>query len=185
MLDIAIVVFDHVDGADHAYASVLERSAHAPWMDHVALVEHHRHDRIVVRGTFAGRYVDIDERGEVIGRRTAEGALTGAVVGLFFGPMGLAAGIVGGGAVGGASEAHAVPQLHDAFIDEVRSGVPEKSSGVLLLATAEHVDAMVAAFEGHHGTVVRHQLSPEAALALEQAVAGRPRVPSDASAEVT
>jgi len=63
----------------------------------------------------------------------------------------------------------------------VRAEVPEKSSAVLLLARPEHVDAMVAAFEGHGGRLVRHHLSPQAALALEGAVAGRPRVPgSDA-----
>jgi uncharacterized membrane protein len=182
MLDLAIVVFDHLEGADHAYASVLGASAGAPWTEHVALVEHHRHDRIVVRGTFAGRYVDFDERGDVIGKRTGEGALTGAVVGLFFGPMGLAVGLVGGSVAGGMSQARAVPQLHDAFIDEVRADVPERSSGVLLLAAPEHVDAMFAAFEGRGGRHVRHPLSQDAALALERAVAGSPAVPSDASA---
>lgn len=176
MLDLAIVVFDHTEGADHAYARVLEGAADAPWIHHVALVEHHRHDRIVVRGTFAGRYVDIDERGDVIGRRTGEGALTGAVVGLFFGPMGLAVGLVGGGVTGGLVQEHKAPQLHDAFIDEVRAGVPERSSGVLLLAGPEHVDAMFAAFEGGHGRFVRHHLTPETALALERAVAGSPPV---------
>jgi hypothetical protein len=39
-----------------------------------------------VRGTFAGRNVNVDEEGDVIGKRTAEGALTGAVAGLVFGP---------------------------------------------------------------------------------------------------
>lgn len=183
MLDLAIVVFDHVEGADHAYAGVLEIAADAPWMHHVAFVEHHRHDRIVVRGSFAGRYVDIDERGDVIGRKTAEGALTGAVVGVFFGPMGLAVGLVGGSSAGGMLEARSVPELHDAFLDEVRAEVPEKSSGVLLLAAPEHVDAMAAAFEGSRGRLVRHHLSADAALALEQAVAGSPRVASDTGAE--
>ena len=104
MLELAIMVFDHPSGADHAYADVLGDSGDAPWMHEIALVEHHRHDRIVVRGTFAGRYVDIDEEGDVIGKRTAEGALTGAVVGAIFGPPGFAAGIVAGGATGGMAE---------------------------------------------------------------------------------
>src|SRR5688500_6695803 len=78
-LDLALLGFHHVEGAERAYATVLESSGRGPWVDALAFVEHHRHDRIVVRGTFAGRYVDIDERGDVIGKRTAEGALTGAV----------------------------------------------------------------------------------------------------------
>jgi hypothetical protein len=97
-LDLAIVVFDHIEGAERADADSLGVSAGAPWVHEIAFVEHHRHDRIVVRGTFAGRYVDVN------------------------------------------------------------------------------VDAMVAAFEGR-GRPVRHHLSPQAAQALEGAVAGRPRVP--------
>jgi uncharacterized membrane protein len=129
-----------------------------------------------VRGTFAGRYVDVDEQGDAIGKRTAEGALTGAVVGAFFGPAGMAAGLVAGGTVGGVEESEHAPHLHDAFLDEVRAEVPERSSAVLLLAGPDHVDAMVAAFDGHGGRLVRHHLSPDAARALEAAVAGRPRV---------
>jgi uncharacterized membrane protein len=99
---------------------------------------------------------------------------TGAVAGAFFGPAGFAAGLVAGGAAGGLSEADHAPHLHDALIDDVRSEVPQKSSAVLLLASPEHVDAMVDAFDGSDGRLVRHHLSPEEAQALESAVAGRP-----------
>jgi uncharacterized membrane protein len=173
-LDLALMIFDRVEGAERAYSNVIGASHDAPWVHEIAFVEHHRHDRIVVRGTFAGRYVDLDDQGDVIGRRTAEGALTGAVAGAFFGPPGFAAGIVVGGAAGGLSESEDAPHLHDALVDDVRSEVPEKSSAVLLLASPEHADAMVAAFDGSGGRLVRHHLSPDAAQALESAVAGRP-----------
>jgi uncharacterized membrane protein len=175
-LDPALMIFDHIEGAERAYADVLDASGDAPWVHEIAFVEHHRHDRIVVRGTFAGRYVDLDDQGDVIGKRTAEGALTGAVVGIFFGPLGLAVGLVGGGTAGGLSESKHIPHLHDAFIDEVRAEVPEKSSALLLLAAPEHVDNMVVAFTGRGGRLVRHHLTPETAQALEAAVAGRPPV---------
>lgn len=175
-LDLALLVFHHIEGAERAYTKVLETSGRGPWVHEVAFAEHHRHDRIVVRGTFAGRYVDVDERGDVIGRRTAEGALTGAVAGVLFGPAGLAVGLVGGAAAGGLSEAERAPHLHDALLDELREAFPEKSSALLLLASPEHVDAMVAAFAGLDGRLVRRELTPEGALALEDAVAGRPRV---------
>ena len=174
-LDLALLVFDHIEGAERAYANVLEASADAPWVHEIAFVEHHRHDRIVVRGTFAGRYVDVDEQGDVIGKRTAEGALTGAAVGFFFGPAGLAVGLVAGGSAGGLSESTHVPRLRDALLDDVRAEVPEKSSAVLLLASPEHADAMVAAFAGRGGRLVRHHLTVEEAKALEAAVVGRPR----------
>ena len=175
-LDLALIVFDQIEGAERAYADLLDASVEAPWVHEIAFVEHHRHNQIVVRGTFAGRYVDVDEQGDVIGKRTAEGALTGAVVGAFFGPPGFAVGLVAGGTAGGLGEADHVPHLHDAFLDDVRAEVPEKSSAVLLLARPEHVDAMVAAFQGRGGRLVRHHLSPQAARALENAVVGSPRV---------
>jgi uncharacterized membrane protein len=173
-LDLAVLVFPHIETAEHAYADVIEAIGDAPWTHEVAFVEHHRHDRIVVRGTFAGRYVDVDDEGDLIGKRTAEGALTGAVVGVLFGPAGLAVGIVGGGVAGGVAEAGHIPELHGTFFDEVRADVPEKSSAIVLLAAPEHADAMVTAFAGHGGRLVRRSLSPEAARALEAAVAGSP-----------
>jgi uncharacterized membrane protein len=175
-LDLALMIFHHTEGAERAYAHMLETSGPAPWVHEVAFVEHHRHDRIVVRGTFAGRYVDVDERGDVIGKRTGEGALTGAVVGALFGPPGFAVGLVAGGAAGGLSESEHAPALHDAFLDEIRAEVPEKSSALLLLASPEHADAMIRTLDGHGGRLVRHHLTPDAAKALEDAVAGHPRV---------
>ena len=176
MLDLAVIVFKHAEGADHAYADVLSERGDAPWVHEIAFVEHHRHDRLVVRGTFAGRYGNSDEEGDAIGKRTAEGALTGAVAGVIFGPPGFAVGMVGGATAGGISESHHAAHLHDAFVEEVRADVPERSSGVLLLAAPDHVDAMAAAFEGHGGRLVRRRLSAEAARELERAVAGSPRV---------
>ena len=176
-LDLTLMIFDHVGGAERAYADVLGASAASPWVHEIAFVEHHRHDRIVVRGTFAGRYVDVDDEADVvIGKRTGEGALTGAIAGALFGPPGFAVGLVGGATAGSVGEARHAPHLHDALIDEVRAEVPERSSAVLLLASPQHVDAMIAAFEGHGGRLVRHRLSPEGAQALEDAVVGRPQV---------
>src|SRR3954470_17376678 len=180
-LDLALLVFDRIEGAERAYAAMLETAGRPSWVHEVSFVEHHRHDRIVVRGTFAGRYVDVDERGDVIGKRTGEGALTGAVAGAVFGPPGFAVGLVAGATAGGLSESEHAPHLHDAFMDELRSEVPQKSSALLLLAAPEHVDAMVASLDGHGGRLVRHHLSAEAALALEDAVAGHPRVTSAGS----
>jgi uncharacterized membrane protein len=172
-LDLAVAVFPHVEGADHAYADVLEAVGDVPWVHEIALVEHHRHDRLVVRGSFAGRYIDEDDQRDPLGGRTVEGALTGALAGAFFGPPGFAVGIVGGGVAGGMAEA-GIPELHDAFFDEVRADVPERSSAVVLLAGPDHVDAMVAAFERRGAQLIRRHLSAAAARALEAAVAGRP-----------
>jgi uncharacterized membrane protein len=173
-LDLALEVFRHVEGADHAYADVRAAVGDVPWVHEIALVEHHRRDRLVVRGAFAGHYVDVEDQSDPLGHKTVIGALTGAVAGALFGPAGFAVGLVGGGVAGGIEQAE-VPELHDAFFDEVRADVPQGSSAVVLLAGPDHVDAMVAAFASHGGKVVRRSLSPEAVRALESAVAGYPR----------
>lgn len=174
-LDLAIVAFERIEGAEHAYANVLEAAGQASWIREIAFLEHHGHDRIVVRGTFAGHYVDIDDQADVIGRKTAEGVIAGAAVGALFGPAGLAAGLVAGGSIGGLAQADsAVPELRGAFFDAIRADVPEGSSAVMLLASPEHVDAMVTAFASGNGRLQRHSVSADEAQALRAAVAGTP-----------
>jgi uncharacterized membrane protein len=175
-LELALVVFPHPEGAERAYANAHGAHRDAPWTQEVAFVEHHRHDRVIVRGAVAGHYVDIDERGDVIGRKTATGALTGGVVGALFGPLGLAVGLVGGATIGGVDTSEHAPLLHDAFLDEVRADVPQGSSAIVLLAAPDHVDAMVAGFDGSGGELSRHPMSEAEAEALARAVANDPEI---------
>jgi uncharacterized membrane protein len=173
-LDIAFMVFEHTGGAEEAYSRAPRSVDGVAWADQIAFAEHHRRNRIIVRGTFAGRYVDADDESEFVGKKTAEGAIAGGAVGLFAGPLGLAVGLVGGGLVGGVAQERHSPHLRSAFFDEVRREVPEGSSAVIMMAPGDHVDAMVSALEGHGGRLVRHHLSAEDAKALEDAVAGDP-----------
>jgi uncharacterized membrane protein len=175
-LNLAVMVYRHIDDADGAYADAAVANREAPWLREAAVVEHHRHDRIEVRGTVAGHYVDADDEQDAIGKKTVEGALTGAVAGILFGPAGMAAGFAAGGLVGGHAQAESGKHLHSAFFDEVRADVPVKSSAIVLLAAPEHVDEMVAALEGdkRHGELVRRHLSDEMVAELQQAVASSP-----------
>ena len=99
-----MLTFDHIEGAERAYADARGRANDAPWLREVVFVECHRHGRIVVRGTFAGHYLDVDDVADAIGHDTAVGAVAGAVVGLAFGPPGFAVGLVAGGIAGGVHE---------------------------------------------------------------------------------
>jgi uncharacterized membrane protein len=173
-LDLALMVFEHTGGAERAYADAPSEHAGVRWAQEIAFVEHHHHDRIVFRGTFAGHYVDADDYEQFIGRKAVEGAVGGAAVGALFGPAGLAAGMVAGGVAGGVAEEHSGPRLRSALFDEVRRDVPEGSSAILLLAGANHVDAMISALDGLDGQLVRHHLEPQVADALKAAVAGSP-----------
>ena len=173
-MDAAVIAFHHIAGAEHEYASALERVSGAPWLRKIALVEVHHRGRIVVRGTIAGHYVDIDDEGDLIGRDTGVGAIIGAVVGLAGGPPGLAVGLVVGGTVGGLREAHHIPTLRGPAFDEIRKDVPENSSAIVLVADPGDVDAMISAFVDTSGQLTRYHLSPEATAQLEQALANWP-----------
>src|SRR4051812_43236380 len=98
--ELAVLTFDHIEGAERAYADARGRASDASWLREIASVECHRHGRIVVRGTFAGHYLDVDDVADAIGHDTAVGAVAGAVVGLAFGPPGVAVGLVAGGMAG-------------------------------------------------------------------------------------
>lgn len=172
----ALVVFEHTGGAERAYSRAPRSVAGIDWAQEVAFVEHHHRDRLVMRGAFAGHYVDVDDEEKFVGRQTAKGVLAGGAVGALFGPAGLAAGLVGGGMAGGVAVEHSGPRLRSALFDELRTEVPEGSSAVILFAPPPHVDAMISALEGHGGRVVRHRLTADAARILEEAVAGSPTV---------
>ena len=173
-VDFALMVFEKTGGAEQAYSRAPREVAGVTWADEIAFVEHHRRDRIVVRGTFAGHYIDADDEQEFVGQKLAEGAVAGGAAGLLFGPAGLAAGLVAGGMVGGVSTEHSGTRLRSALFDEVRNEVPEGSSAVILLAGPEHIDAMVSALESQGGRLVRHRLSPQATQALRTAGADNP-----------
>ena len=173
-MDAAVIAFHHIEGAEHEYGSALKRASGAPWLRKIAFIEVHHRGRIVVRGTIAGRYVDIDDEGDLIGRDTAIGAIIGLAVGLPFGPPGWAVGLVAGGTVGGLHHANHIPTLRGPAFDEIRKDVPENSSAILLVADPGDVDAMVSAFAETAGRLTRYHLSPEAYAELEAAVAGSP-----------
>jgi hypothetical protein len=56
--DLAVLTFDRLEGAERAYADVRDRVGQPDWCRDVAFVEMHRHGRLNVHGTFAGRYLD-------------------------------------------------------------------------------------------------------------------------------
>ena len=173
-MDAAVIAFPHIEGAEHEYASALGRLSGAPWLRKVAFIEVHRNGRIVVRGTVAGHWVDIEDEGDLIGRDTAIGAIIGAVVGLALGPPGFAGGLVAGGAIGGLREANRIPTLRGPAFDEIRKDVPANSSALLLVGEPGDVDAMVSAFAETRGRLTRYRLAPQAHAQLEAAVAGSP-----------
>lgn len=178
--EIATVTFPHAGGAEQAYGRVRAQTTPAPWLDKVALVESHKHGRVVIRGTFAGRYLDIGDDTTFGERDTEIGVVAGAIIGLAFGPAGLAVGLVAGGTAGALAGELQAPESGNLF-DELRSLVPEGASAIVLFAESGDVEAMTQAFAGTDPPVVRHALSAEDAAALEAAVASAPAAASPSS----
>ena len=100
-LDFALVRFEGEGAATEAFVAACDRSgSDAPWTRQVGFVEHHHNGHLVLRGTFAGHYVDVDEALHVSERGTAEGFAGGAVIGALLGPAGIAVGMVAGATIG-------------------------------------------------------------------------------------
>jgi uncharacterized membrane protein len=173
--ELAVLAFDHIEGAERAYAEARGRANDARWLREVVFVECHRHGRIVVRGTFAGHYLDVDDVADAIGHDTAVGAVAGAVVGLAFGPPGIAVGFAAGGIAGGVHEsASHRPEEDGALFDAIRHDIPEGSSGIVALVSADDSAALIEALHERAVRLTHHRLSEAEAAALQAAVVHAP-----------
>ena len=166
-IELAVVRYRGQTHAESAFGVLRERAdGTARWTHEIALVEHHRHDRMVIHGTIGGRFVDLNEMDHVSQPGAAKGAAAGMLLGtLLGGPAGLAPGIVLGAAVGGSAaepdEFNPEPASLTAFLRDV---VPEGSSAIVLLAPSDHVDEMLEAIGPQAD--VRRRLIPDHALEL-------------------
>ena len=173
--ELAVLTFDHIEGAERAYADARGRQNDARWLREVVFVECHRRGRIVVRGTFAGHYLDVDDVADAIGHDTAVGAVAGALVGLAFGPPGFAVGLVAGGIAGGVHESAVhTPAEIGALFDEIRHHIPEGSSGIVALVSADDSAALIEALHERAARLTHHRLSDAEAAALRAAVVQAP-----------
>ena len=173
-LHVGVARFPGAEGAERAYADALDRDPGAPWMRDTAFVEVHRDGRIVVRGSVAGRYVDLDGVADAMGDATGIGAVAGAAVGFLLGPPAFAVGVVGGATVGGFVEASHVPDQHGSAFDAIRRQVPEGASALVVVSDAARVQAMGDALTATAETLERYVLGPVAEAQLRSALAGAP-----------
>jgi uncharacterized membrane protein len=97
------------------------------------------------------------------------------VVGLAFGPPGLAAGLVAGGIAGGVHESAVhTPAESGALFDEIRPDIPEGSSGIVALVSADDSAALIEALHERAVRLTHHRLSDAEAAALQAAVVQTP-----------
>ena len=174
--EVAVARFDGEGTAVRSYAEAKERSRkEAPWMAKVGFVEHHHNGRLVLRGAFAGHYLDVDESDSVSQSGAAEGAVGGGLVGVLLGPPGMAVGLVLGGLIGAyGGHSPEVETEPDMLAGRLREAVPRSSSAVVLVAGATDVDEMVAALEGHADGLLRRTLTPHETAELEASLSSAP-----------
>lgn len=175
-LELALVLFDGENGAVEGFAAARERAGeHARWVREAGFAEHHHNGHLVVRGSFAGHYVDYDEADHVSERGAGEGALAGGLVGILLGPPGIAVGLVLGGIIGSLhgkpSDTEAEPEP---LVSRLRSLVPRSRSAIVLIAPGRDVEEMLSALGGGAGDTSRRTLSADEAAALESALSSAP-----------
>jgi uncharacterized membrane protein len=170
------VRFQGGGSATETFVAARDRSGgDAPWTRQVGLVEHHHNGHLVLRGTFAGHYVDVDEALHVSERGAGEGFAGGAVIGVLLGPPGLAVGMTVGALVGSQlgepSETDPEPQL---LVDQLRTAVPRSGSAIVVIASAHDVDEMLTAIGDSGGQVIRQTLTTDQSAALQASLSETP-----------
>jgi uncharacterized membrane protein len=184
-LDLAVVRFGGEAAAVHAYAAALERlrTREVPdpkprWTRDVGFVERHHNGHLLVRGTIAGHYVDVDEGDDISERGGREGAATGGLVGVLLGPPGIAVGIllgaIVGAEVGNPKEPEDEPEALAALL---REAIPRSTSAIVTIADAPVVDEMLEALGEDAKDVVRRSLADGETAALEASLSAAPQTP--------
>lgn len=176
----ALALFDGEGTAVLRYADAKQAGGDPRWAREVGFVEHHHGGRMLLRGTFAGHYLDVDESDHFSQRGAGGGAVIGGLAGALLGPVGIPVGFIVGGVVGSQAatpgEIEAEPEL---LAEQLRAAVPRSSSAVVLIAPAKDVDEMVAALGPAAREIARATLSPEQEAALAQSLGEAPPVSSE------
>jgi uncharacterized membrane protein len=175
-LDVAVAQFDGDGTAVRRYAAAREvPGADPPWTHKVGFVEHHHNGRLVLRGTFAGHYLDVEESDRVSQKGAGEGAVAGGLVGVLLGPAGIAVGLTLGGLVGSqAGKPSDVEAEPDALAEQLRAAVPRSSSAIVLISDPPDVDEMVAMLDAGAQGITRQTLTADQEAALQASLSAAP-----------
>jgi uncharacterized membrane protein len=181
-LDAVLVRFDGEGTAVLRYGDARDRlgrprprEAEPQWTRDVGFVERRHNGRLRLRGTFVGRYVDVDESDQVSEAGLREGAAAAGLIGVLGGPPGIAVGLLVGGVIGAQvghpREVEAEPEALAALL---REAVPPSSSAIVMVSSAAEIDELLAALGSSVPDAVRRTLSDEDVAALEASLVQAP-----------
>jgi uncharacterized membrane protein len=180
-LEFALAQFDGEGTAVQSYAAAKDRPGpDEAWTQKVGFVERHRNGRLLLRGTFAGHYLDVDESDRISQTGAGPGAVAGGLVGALVGPAGIALGLLIGAGIGAhvgtPTDTEAEPEE---LAEQLRATVPNSSSAIVLIAESADVDEMVAALDDRVAELTRRELTAEQQATLEAALGAAPPAASD------
>lgn len=166
-LSFALVRLDGADAAASRFAAACDRCGGVPWLREVGVVERHRDGHLVLRGSFAGRYVDVDESDHVSEPGLEHGVMIGGILGVLVGAPGIAVGLVLGGAVGsqvGApTEVEPEPQP---LADRLRETLAPGTSALVMVSGPQEVAEMLESIGSGVAEVTQRTLAADAQAAL-------------------
>lgn len=185
-LELAVVRFDGENTAVESYTRARDTvpyrasAARPAWTHDVGFVERHKDGRLLLRGTFAGHYLDVDEGDALSQRGGGEGAATGGLIGVLAGPPGIAVGLVVGAIAGShlakPDEVEAEPEL---VATRIRDAVPPSASALVMIAPSAEVDELMSAIGDEAAGTTRRPLSDGEAEAIEASLDGAPPAAGD------
>jgi hypothetical protein len=183
-LDLAVVRFHGEGTAVERFVAARERATPEdrrrplpPWTRDVGFVERHHNGRLLLRGVYAGHYLDIDESDRVSQKGAGEGSVTGGLIGALGGPpgiaLGLLLGLLVGAHVGGQPDVEDEPE---SLATQLREAVPRSSSALVMIAPATEVEELLGALgESSDADTIRRTLTDDETAALEASLSTAPR----------
>jgi uncharacterized membrane protein len=166
-LHFALARFERPDSADAMFATACERSAGRPWLRKVAVVECHNDGHLVLRGTVAGHYIDVDESDRVSEPGAQRGSVIGGLLGTLLGPPGLAVGLLLGTAAGSRTGTPTdVEPEPKSVADQLRDALSPGTSALLMVAERSAVTEMLEAIGPQAAAVKEGTLTVDAQAAL-------------------
>lgn len=171
-LESVVVSFEGENTASVRFADARDQAgADARWSREVGLVEHFHSGRLLLRGMFAGHYLDVDEADHVSQTGAGEGAVAGGLIGVLAGPPGIAVGLLVGGLIGSqagtTTDSESEPQE---LAERLRAAIPRGNSAVVLIADDADIDELLRALDAQ--PQLREPVSEAQAAALEASLGG-------------
>jgi uncharacterized membrane protein len=169
VFEVGLLAFDGERSAERVLEAFRKRGAIGRLVPEFAVLEHHP----------SGKFSVHDYTAEATrGSRTGLGAAAGGLVGMLFGPVGILAGVVGGGLVGhsmGGSNPKEVG-ISDEFLGTIEDALPPGSSALLVIGEGEAVGQMIGEVRSSDvivRTEVRRPLSESQTKQVREAFAKR------------